>query len=160
MRVVLPVKADLAVLQIDQPLIADRNAVRVSRQVLEYLLWSARWRFGVHDPLGSGAGPELELELARVSQEGELPMERKPSSVEGTAKQSQQLSPKHAAKHAHRQEESRPAGDPARAIWSEPTSWYDAMHMRMVLEVLTPRVQDRQETDLGPEVLGIGGDLP
>ena len=32
------------------------------------------------------------------------------------------------------------------------------MHMRMMLEVLAPRVEDGQETDLSPEVLGIGGD--
>ena len=87
-------------------------------------------------------------------------MERKPSSVEGTAKQSQELAPKHAAEHAHRQEESWPAGDPTRAIRSQPTSRHDAMHMRMVLKVLAPGVEDGQEADLGPEVLGIGGDLP
>jgi hypothetical protein len=34
------------------------------------------------------------------------------------------------------------------------------MHMGMVLKVLAPGVQDGQETDLGSEVLGIGGDLP
>ena len=33
------------------------------------------------------------------------------------------------------------------------------MHVRVVLEVLTPGVQDGQEPDLGPEVLGVGGDL-
>ena len=113
---------------------------------------------------GSSSRPvpngELELELARVCQGGELPVEGKPSLVEGAAKQSQELAPEHAAEHAHRQEESWPAGDPARAIGSQPTSRHDAMHMRMVLEVLAPGVEDGQEPDLGPEVLGIGGDLP
>ena len=33
------------------------------------------------------------------------------------------------------------------------------MDVRVVLEVLPPGVQDGQEPDLGPEVLGIGGDL-
>ena len=86
-------------------------------------------------------------------------MEGKPSLIEGTAKQSQKLTPEHAAEHAHRQEESGPAGDPARAIESQPASRHDAMHMRMVLEVLAPGVEDRQDSDLGPEMLGIGGDL-
>src|SRR5262245_50674378 len=35
---------------------------------------------------------------------------------------------------------------------------YDAMHMRMMLEVLTPGVQDGGDADVGPEMLGIGGD--
>jgi hypothetical protein len=34
------------------------------------------------------------------------------------------------------------------------------MHVRMVLKVLTPSVEDGQEADLSPEVLGIAGDLP
>jgi hypothetical protein len=33
------------------------------------------------------------------------------------------------------------------------------MHVRMVLKVLAPSVEDGQETDLGPAVLGISGDL-
>ena len=33
------------------------------------------------------------------------------------------------------------------------------MHVGVVLEVLAPGVKDGQEADLGPEVLGIGGDL-
>ena len=34
------------------------------------------------------------------------------------------------------------------------------MHMRVVFEVLAPGVQNRQEPDLGPEVLRIKSDLP
>ena len=34
------------------------------------------------------------------------------------------------------------------------------MDVGMVLQVLAPGVEDGQEADLGPEVLGIGGDLP
>ena len=133
--------------------------MRVPGQVFENLFGSSPWRLGVHDPLGLGAGGELELELAWVCQGGELRVEREPSLVEGAAKQSQELTPEHAAEHAHRQEESGPAGNPARAIESQPTSRHDAMHMRMVLEVLAPGVEDRQDSDLGPEMLGIDGDL-
>jgi hypothetical protein len=154
------VEPDLPGLQIDQPLIADRHAVRVLGQVLEELFWSSSWRFGVHGPLGFRGDGELALELDRVRQGGELPVERKLSPGDGAAKQSQELPPKHAAEHAHRQEESWPACDPTRAIGSEPTPRHDAMHMRMVLKVLDPCVEDGQETDLSTEVLGVGGDLP
>ncbi len=160
MRVVLPVESDVTVFQADQSLITDRYTASVPGPVFQDLLRSTPWRFCVHDPLGSSAGRELKLEVARVCQRGKLPMERKPPAVEGTTKQSQELAAKHAAKHAHRQEESRPAGDPTRAIRSQATSRHDAMHMRMVLKVLTPGVEDGQEADLSPEVLGVGGDLP
>ena len=42
---------------------------------------------------------------------------------------------------------------------SKSTSRHHAVHMGVVFEVLAPGVQDRQESDLGPEMLRIGGDL-
>ena len=72
-RVVLPVERDLAVLQVDQPLIADRHAVGVPGQVLEHLFRSSQGRLGVHDPLGLGAGGELALELAGSASEASFP---------------------------------------------------------------------------------------
>ena len=151
--VVLPAEPDLAVLQGDQPVVADRHPVGVPGQVLQHLLRSAEGRLGVHDPLGLGAGGEPALELAGVGQRGELAVEGEPSPVEGGAEQRQELAPEDAAEHAHRQEESRPAGDPARAVGRQPTPRHDAVHMRVVLEVLAPGVEDGQEADLGPEVL-------
>src|SRR5512135_2272316 len=70
----------------------------------------------VHNPLGLGAGGEPALERARVRQGGELPVEGKPSPIEGGAEQREELAPEHAAEHAHRQEESWPAGNPAGAV--------------------------------------------
>ena len=35
---------------------------------------------------------------------------------------------------------------------------HDAMDVRMVMQVLAPTVQHRDETDLGPQMFGIGGD--
>ena len=45
-----------------------------------------------------------------------------------------------------------PSGD-------EPAARDDAVDVGVVLEVLAPGVEDGQEADLGPEVLGVGGDL-
>ena len=47
--------------------------------------------------------------------------------------------------------------DPALVIRRQATGRYDAVHMRMSDQRLSPRMQDAQEPDLGSEVSGIGG---
>ena len=106
-----------------------------------------------------GAGGELELEHARVRQGGEPPVEGELPVIEGAAEQRQELAPEPAAEHAHREEEPGLASEPLRAVKRQPAAWHDTVDVRVVLEVLSPGVQDDQQPDLGPEVLGIGSDL-
>ena len=63
-----------------------------------------------------------------------------------------------AREHAHRQEEARLAGDPARTVGGEATAGNDAMHMRMVRQRRAPRMQDQGHTDVRAEMLRVGGD--
>jgi hypothetical protein len=49
-------------------------------------------------------------------------------------------------------------GDPALTMRGNAAAWYDAMHVRMVQQILPPRVQDREEADLRAEMFRIGGD--
>ena len=42
------------------------------------------------------------------------------------------------------------------AIGCQATDWHETVEMGMEQQVLAPTVQDRQESDLGAEVLGIG----
>ena len=98
-------------------------------------------------------------QLARVRQGGELPVEGELPVIEGAAEQRQELAPEHAAEHAHREEEPGLASEPLRADKRQPAAWHDTVDVRMVLEVLSPGVQDGQQPDLGPEVLRIGSDL-
>ena len=63
-----------------------------------------------------------------------------------------------AREHPHRQEEARPASDPAAAIEGDAAGRHDAVDMRVVVEGLAPAVQHGDDADPRPEVLGIGGD--
>ena len=94
-------------------LVADRHPVGVPGQVLEHLLRAAERRLGVDDPLGAGSWRRATPELGRVGQRGELAVEREPAPVEGGLEQGQELAPEDAAEDPDRQEEPRPAGDPA-----------------------------------------------
>ena len=111
----------------DQPTVADRRAVGVSRQVLQHLFRSAERSLGVNHPLSLAGVGETALEWVRVCQGGELSVKDELSPLEGGAEQRQEAAAKHAAEDADREEEPRPAGDPMRPVGRDPASGHDAM---------------------------------
>ena len=60
--------------------------------------------------------------------------------------------------HTHREEEVRPALNPAIALRRDAAARYDAMDMRVMIQVLPPRVQHAGDADRGTEMLGVRGD--
>ena len=44
-------------------------------------------------------------------------------------------------------------------IWRQPSSRYYTMQVGMMLESLSPGMENGKESDLGPQVLGISGNL-
>src|SRR6266545_3531085 len=69
----------------------------------------------------------------------------------------EQEAPQQTREHANRQKEAGPAGNPSLAVWRYAAARNDTVHMRMVLEVLAPAVQDSSDANVGDEVLAIGG---
>ena len=86
------------------------------------------------------------------------PKKRSSPASKAACRSLQEQAAEQAREHAHRQEEARPAGDPARAVGREAAARHDAMDMRMMVQGLAPGVQHGDEADLGAEMLGIGGD--
>ena len=54
--------------------------------------------------------------------------------------------------HVHGEEEAGGTGDPARPVRRQAAAGNDAVDVRMVIEVLAPSVEDREEPDLGAEM--------
>ena len=69
----------------------------------------------------------------------------------------QEQAPEQTREHANRQKEAGPAGNPSLAVRRYAAARNDTVHMRMVLEVLAPAVQDSSDANVGAEVLAIGG---
>ena len=49
--------------------------------------------------------------------------------------------------------------DPACLIWRDASARYDAMHMGVMQQVLSPGVQNAEKADSGSQMFGIGGDF-
>src|SRR5512140_1284306 len=102
---VSPAEGDLAVDERDQPMIGDRDTVRVAAEVAESMLGAAEGTFGIDDPVLAEQLPEPGAERFGISEELELPMETEPPSGEGDFQAGEKLAAKHAAEYFHRKEE-------------------------------------------------------
>ena len=104
------------------------------------------------------ASDKRRLNWSGSARDASLPWKRECPAAKAVSK-GEELAPEHAAEDADRQEETRTIGHPAGAVGRQAATRHDAMDVGVVLEVLAPGVEDGQEADLGPEVLGVGGDL-
>ena len=84
---------------------------------------------------------------------------REASFLESLLQTGGKLTAEDAAEHLHRQEESVAWVNPVLVIERKTASRDHAVNMRMNLEILSPGVQDTEESDLSAEMLGVGGDL-
>jgi hypothetical protein len=147
------------VLEGQQAVIRDGDAVRVASQVLQHRLRAAERSFGVDDPLGAAGLGDQALERGRLGEPFQGPMEAEPSVVEGPLEQSEELAPEQATQDPDGEEEVGGAGYPAGPIRGQASGGHHAVDVGMVMKVLAPGVEHGEEPDLGPEVTGIGGHL-
>ena len=73
------------------------------------------------------------------------------------AKAIHKLTSEYTAKDFDRQEEACRRRNPAGVIGRQSTGRNDAVNMRMVQQLLIPRVQDTEEADLRAEMLRVAG---
>lgn len=94
--VVLVLKADLAVFQLQQSLIRNRDAMGIPGQVPEHLLWSAEGAFRIDNPVSLHRCIDSPLECCRLCQIGQLTMELKLASLVRPLQKRDEFAAKHA----------------------------------------------------------------
>jgi hypothetical protein len=72
---------------------------------------------------------------------------------------SRKLASEDATENTDRQEETWRRGKPSGAIERESASGDDAMQVGMMLQVLSPGVQDTEQSDIGSQVLRVASDF-
>ena len=153
--IILPAKLNLTVIDIEQAIVGDGDAVRVSCDVLEDLFRSGKGALRVNHPI-------LLLGRRDVTQEGvahpkgfQGGKELQISGVEGLAEIIEKQSTKQTRQHENGQKERAPAGNPSRAIHGNAPTRNHAVQMRMVKKSLAPSVEYREESDLSAKMLGV-----
>ena len=67
-RVVLPAKRDALAVEGEQPVIADRHAMRVAPEIAQHRCRAAEGRLGIDDPVGLEERVDEGVPLRRVAQ--------------------------------------------------------------------------------------------
>jgi len=86
-------------------------------------------------------------------------MEPESPLVERLEEQSEELAPEQAAQNPDGKEEVGRRGDPPGSIGRQPTGRHHTVDVRMVMEVLAPGMENRQEPDGGSEVTRVSRHL-
>jgi hypothetical protein len=97
-------------------------------------------------------------EGAPVGKRCEAAEEDEPASIVQGQQPAQEHAPEQLAKHAHRQQERGSRGDPALAIERDAAARDDHVHMRVMGQRRSPRVQHGGDSDPGAEMLRIRRD--
>ena len=148
----------MTVVEVDQPVVRDGHTVGVAAQIVEYVLGVAEGRLRIDDPLGLCGRREKGGERLRVGERFKLAVEMQCAGVEGMAQLCEKQTPEQPREYPYGQEEAGATGDPVFAVRGDAAARYHAVYVRMVLQVLPPGMQDRDESDPGAQVLRIGGD--
>ena len=155
MTVVAPAEADLTVLDGEEAVVGDGDAVGVAPEVVENLLGPGEGALGVDDPLGLAERLEVAGEGVGVIERGEGVAELEPAGAEGLLEPFEEEAAEQAGEDANGEEEAGAAGDPEVTLGSDAAAGDDAVQVGVKREHLPPGMQDGEEADLGPEVFGI-----
>ena len=155
MTVVPPTETDLTVLDGEEAVVGDGDAVGVLAEVVEDLVGAGEGGLGVDDPLGLAEGLEVEGEGGGIVERGEGVAELEPAGAEGLLEQFEEEAAEQAGQDEDGEEETGAAGDPAVTVGSDAAAGDDAVQVGVKREHLPPGMQDGEEADLGAEVFGV-----
>jgi len=150
---------DLLIVEADEALIGDCDAVGVAAEIGDDLLGTGEGGLGVDHPIVMVQCAQEPAQLLRVGQRGAGTGELELGVLERLAQCFEVLSPEHSRQCPHRKEKAWLGGEPALAVGRERAAGHNAMHVDMVAKILAPRVQHHRYSEFAAEPAGIGGEL-
>src|SRR6202051_4642357 len=127
----------------------------IAAEIGQHLLGAAERGLGVDYPVDAAELAEMTFEGLRFGKISELTEELQLAGAEAVLQFPQEQSAEQPREHAHRQEEAGATSDPAGAVERGPATWNHAMDVRMMLQGLTPGVENHGHAELGAEMPGI-----
>jgi hypothetical protein len=156
--IVLVVKTNLSILKGYEPPVGDGDSMGVSGKIVENLLGTSEGSLGVDHPFSRVEWSKPTLPGGRLSQALEFPMKTNLTVIESLLEISKELASEKTAKDSNRKEEVLTRGKPALFVKGDTATRNDTMKVGMVMQVLSPSVENRQEADLCTEMLRISSD--
>jgi hypothetical protein len=155
MAIVLPGKRHLPIAKVEQAVIGDCHPMRVSAKVLQDLLGAAKWWFGVNNPFGVLGRCQVFCKGDSIAQAIQRVEESEFTAIKGLSQQFKKQAPKQPGQNPHWQEEARLARYPLLRLQRQPSAGHDAVQMRVMQQVLAPRMQYCNKAHLSAKMLRI-----
>src|SRR5258707_883505 len=131
-------------------MVGDGDAVGIAGQVVENMFGAAEGRLGVDDPVLLAEFPEEAAECARQGKLLQRAMELEPVVFEQFIKPCPELAAEAAAECLNGQEKTARGIDPTGAIRSQAAGRNDVVDMGMMLEVLSPGMEQAENPMSAP----------
>ena len=131
--VIFPAKGDVAIGNVDDPVIRDSDAMRVAGQVVEDVLGASEWTLGVDYPVVTKQWPQKGIECLFVGRWFHAARKPQLLLLESAFQTGNELTAKNAAEHFHREEERVAWANPALMIGREAARRDDAVNVGMNL---------------------------
>ena len=142
----------------DEAPVRDGNAVRVAREIGQHRLRPDKGRLGIDHPALLSDGRQMLQEGLARGQTHQGAEEAQPAGIEQRQEAREEQPAEQCPQHAHRQQECGARRDPARAVERDAAAGHDHVHMRMVRQRRSPRMQHGGNANPRAEVLGVGRD--
>ena len=158
MGVIFPGEGDRLLIDGEEAVVGNGDAVGISSEILEGLRGPAERRLGVNGPvMASGLAQETIEGCGILVEPGQVAMEVQTALVVSGPCESEPFATENAAQHANGQEEATATGHPAGVVGGEPAGRHEAVDVRMMKQRLPPGVKDGEEPDPGTEMARIRG---
>src|SRR6266567_2147518 len=137
-------------------MVGDGHAVSVTAPVAEYLPRPAESWLGVDPPIVSMEAAQKFAELCLIGQRGGRSGTTQLLTTVETLEAGDELAPEDSAEHLHGEKKAGIARmHPTAVIVRDASRRDDAVNMRMGEQILSPGVENAEDTDLRAEVLRI-----
>jgi hypothetical protein len=156
---VSPTKGDLVLLEGDEAVIGDGDAMRIAAEVVENMLRAAEGRFAVDDPVLAEQLAEERGESLGWSKKLQATVEAELFPGKGALESGDELAPEDTTEHFDGKKEALARVDPARVVEAEPARRNDAVDMRMMFQLLVPGMEHAEEADFGADLFGVASDV-
>ena len=114
----------------------------VAAEIIEHLLGSAERALGVDDPANGAQRPQPDSEGGWRSQACQIAKEAELARLESRLEAGQKKPAVETRQHLYRQKEAGAAADPTASVRRWTATRHDAVDMGMMMQVLSPSVQD------------------
>jgi hypothetical protein len=151
-----PAECNFIILEANETMIGNRDPMRICPEIPKHLFGSAERGLAIYDPAPSEQLTEEAAKHSGLRPASEQAVEPQLSGSVSFPEALDKLAAENFVEHIFREEEAMVTGThPVGVVAGETTGGYDAMNMRMMLQLLIPGMEDAEETDLSAEAFGI-----